>query len=216
MKHTAIILGLLLIPSVSFAQLTQNQANSLILVVQSSTTTPASAFTQLITSFSGITNTQAITLINVIQKAPGVPANAFVDMLLAFTVDPTPVLGTTQPAQPQPTQITPIVDNTPIPVAPVVQSAVMPPQIDDISIDHGILHISSYEPLDINKTILPTGITMGAFDFNDKRSRIGRDGVGHGYGVRLVGLPADFTPIDITLTGMDGGQITKSVIVRTD
>ena len=219
MKKLAIIV-FLLVPSVSFAApLTQQQANSLISVVQSSPTTPASAFTDLITAFSNITIAQATTLINVIQQAPGVPANAFVDMLLAFTTDPIqPTLGTTQPIQPtqsQQSQSAPIVDNTSSQTTPiVVKSVPMPPQIDTITIDHGVLHISSYEPLDINATILPAGVTMGAFDFNDIRSRIGKDGVGHGYGVHLEGLPEEYTSIDITLVGMDGGTITKSVIVR--
>ena len=102
-----IIFSLLLIPSVSFAApLTQDQANSLIAVVQSSTTTPASAFVPLITAFSSITVPQAESLINVVQQAPGVPADAFVGMLLAFTVDP--VLGTTQPIVEPPVIIEPM------------------------------------------------------------------------------------------------------------
>ena len=88
MKNFIFIFGFLLLPNVSFAApLTSNQANSLIAVVQSSTSTPASAFTNLITAFSNITVHQAESLITVIQAAQGVPANAFVNMLLAFTVD---------------------------------------------------------------------------------------------------------------------------------
>lgn len=100
MKTLTFVLGVLLVPSVSFAApLTQDQANSLISVVQSSPATPASAFTSLITAFSSITIAQANSLINVVQQSPNTPANAFVDMLLAFTVDPiqsTPTLGVTQ------------------------------------------------------------------------------------------------------------------------
>lgn len=70
------------------APLTTEQATSLIGVVQSSPTTPASAFTNLITAFSNITVVQAESLITVVQAAPGVPANAFVNLLVSFTVDP--------------------------------------------------------------------------------------------------------------------------------
>lgn len=213
-----VILAFLLIPSVSLAApLTVDQSNSLISVVQSSTSTPASAFVPLITSFSNITAPQAESLITVVQAAPGVPAASFVNMLIAFTVDPTPVLGATQPTQPTQQPQTQPVNNPPATTTPVVQSPPMPPSsptIDAISIDAGVLHVSSVEPLDINATILPAGVTLGTFDFNDKRSRIGQSGVGHGYGVHLNGLPAEFTPIDITLVGTNGGQITKSVVVR--
>ena len=83
-----IVFSLLFIPSVSFASpLTQEQAMSLISVVQSSTTTPASAFTSLITAFSNITEVQAISLIAVVQAAPGVPADSFVNLLISFTQD---------------------------------------------------------------------------------------------------------------------------------
>lgn len=126
---TSIVLGLL-IPSISFAApLTVTQANSLISVVQSSTSTPASAFVPLITAFSNITIPQAESLINVVQQAPGVPATSFVNMLVAFTVDtitptvvPTtstssPSFGSTQPASNTKTaQIvtsTPVCDDTP-------------------------------------------------------------------------------------------------------
>lgn len=116
---TTLVLGLLLIPSASLAApLTNDQANSLIAVVQSSPTTPASAFTNLITAFSSITVLQAESLITVVQAAPGVPATAFVNMLLAFTVDPVaPVLGAAQ---------SPVVDNTQTSPAPVVQSTPVP------------------------------------------------------------------------------------------
>ena len=93
----------LMLPSVSFAAaLTQQQANSLIAVVQSSPNTPASFFVPLITSFSNITVNQAASLISVVQTAPSVPASAFVNLLISFTVDTsttavvTPT-GTTQP-----------------------------------------------------------------------------------------------------------------------
>lgn len=124
---TTIVFGLLILPSVSFAApLTTTQANSLISVVQSSTTTPASAFVPLITAFSNITVPQAESLINVIQQSPSTPSNAFVGMLLAFTVDPVPSVAQ-QTTVPQfgstviPTS-TPTTTQTPV---PVVQSLVM-------------------------------------------------------------------------------------------
>src|SRR3990167_288370 len=130
MKYTALLFGLLLIPSVSLAApLTSEQANSLIAVVQSSTTTPANVFVPLITAFSSITTIQAATLIEVVQAAPGVPASAFVNMLIAFTVDapvvnqtPTPVLGSTEAPPVIPTQTN---TNTTATTEPVVQSAVV-------------------------------------------------------------------------------------------
>ena len=129
MKHLITLIALVLIPNLSFAApLTQVQASSLIAVVQSSPTTPASAFTNLITSFSNITLVQAESLITVVQAAPGVPANAFVNMLIVFTVDPVIAVATIQPT-PQQTpsfgSIQPVVDNTPAQPAPVVQSAPM-------------------------------------------------------------------------------------------
>ena len=127
MKNLIFVLGFLLIPSVSSAAaLTNDQATSLINVVQVSTSTPASAFVPLITAFSNITIPQAESLINVVQQAPGVPANSFVAMLLAFTVDPvvqTPILGSTQTIQPT-------IDNTPKQTTPVVQS----PNMEGVSI----------------------------------------------------------------------------------
>lgn len=88
MKKTILILALFF-PISSFA-ITQDQAISLINVVQSSPGTPASAFTNLITAFSSITETQAKSLIGVVQAAPGVPAEAFVNLLVSFTVDVVP------------------------------------------------------------------------------------------------------------------------------
>jgi|CXWL01.1.fsa_nt_gi hypothetical protein len=125
MKYiTTLIVGLLILPSVSFATpLTQDQANSLIAVVQSSPTTPASAFVPLITNFSNITVPQAESLINVVQQAPGVPANAFVNLLVSFTQEPVIALGgttvTTTPTETAPT--TTLVDNQPAPIQPVAQ-----------------------------------------------------------------------------------------------
>jgi hypothetical protein len=94
-----------MLPSVSFAAaLTSQQATSLITVVQSSPTTPASAFVSLITAFSNITVNQATSLITVVQASPGTPASAFVDLLTSFTVDtsaplpaPVPVVPLTRP-----------------------------------------------------------------------------------------------------------------------
>ncbi|MFZ3043517.1 MAG: hypothetical protein WA058_00165 [Minisyncoccia bacterium] len=104
---TLIIALFLAMPSMTLAAaLTPQQAISLIAVVQSSPTTPASAFVSLITAFSNITVNQATSLITVVQSAPGVPANAFVDLLTSFTVDsvatqtpvdPPPVASSTPP-----------------------------------------------------------------------------------------------------------------------
>jgi hypothetical protein len=89
---------LFLAPSVSFAApLTQTQAESLISVVQASPSTPASAFTNLITAFSNITVAQAESLIGVVQAAPGVSATSFVNLLIAFTQDTQAVVTTTTP-----------------------------------------------------------------------------------------------------------------------
>lgn len=99
MKKIVYALAILffILPSVSSAAaLTQQQANSLIAVVQSSPGTPASAFVSLITAFSNITTTQASSLITVVQAAPGVPANAFVNLLTSFTVDTPAVQPVTQ------------------------------------------------------------------------------------------------------------------------
>lgn len=91
-----------ILPSASSAAaLTQQQANSLIAVVQSSPGTPASAFVNLITAFSNITVNQATSLITVVQAAPGVPANAFVNLLTSFTVDtPTTPIAVTPTVTP--------------------------------------------------------------------------------------------------------------------
>ena len=101
--NIGVLISGIVLAVVTFVALTQQQANSLITVVQSSPGTPASAFVSLITAFSNITTTQASSLITVVQAAPGVPANAFVNLLTSFTVD-TPVA---QPAtQTQTTQTT--------------------------------------------------------------------------------------------------------------
>ena len=99
---TVLVILFFMLPSVSFASgLTSQQATSLIAVVQSSPSTPASVFVPLLTSFSNITINQAVSLITVIQVAPGVPASAFVNLLISFTVD-TPI---TQPATPAMTPV---------------------------------------------------------------------------------------------------------------
>ncbi len=90
MKKIAIALAALffVVPSVSFAAgLTSQQASSLIAVVQSSPSTPASVFVPFITSFSNITVSQATSLIAVVQAASNTPASAFVNLLVSFTVD---------------------------------------------------------------------------------------------------------------------------------
>lgn len=80
-----LIIALLFVLPFSVGAITQDQAISLINVVQSSPGTPASTFTNLITAFSNVTVGQAESLINVVQAAPGVPANAFVNLLVSFT-----------------------------------------------------------------------------------------------------------------------------------
>lgn len=83
-----IVLVLLLVASPALAApLTNDQATSLIRVVQSSSDTPASAFVNLITVFSNITDTQAESLIGVVQASPGTPADSFVNLLTSFTID---------------------------------------------------------------------------------------------------------------------------------
>lgn len=107
------------------------------------------------------------------------------------------------------------VDNTPAPVAPVVALAPMEPTvIDAISIDRGTLHVSSTLALNLQATILPEGVTLGAIEFSDRVSKIGANGKGHGYGVKLEGLPEEFAQIAITLVDVNGGQVTKTVVVR--
>lgn len=98
-----------ILPSVSFAAgLTSQQADSLIAVVKSSPSTPASAFVSLITSFSNITVNQATNLIAVVQSSPSTPANAFVNLLISFTTDTVTTQLTTNQA------VTPV-SSTPTP-----------------------------------------------------------------------------------------------------
>lgn len=126
----------LLFPAISSAApLTNEQATSLISVVQSSPGTNPSAFVPLITAFSNITMVQAVSLINVVQQSLNTPASAFISLLVSFTADPVvvqqpvvvppvtpdPVLGTIVPT-PQPTpQPTPTPVPTPVPVVVVPQ-----------------------------------------------------------------------------------------------
>jgi hypothetical protein len=122
--------------------------------------------------------------------------------------------GSTAPSNPQPVVQTPTQVQT-----PVVQSVVMtPPGISSISIDHGVLHVTGYDALNIDATVLPKGVTFGNFVFKDKRALVNRDGTlandGHGYGVVLNGLPAEYTQIPITLVGTNGGTTTENVVVR--
>jgi hypothetical protein len=120
MKYILIALAFLLPFTASATQLTVDQAKSLIGVVQSSTSTPASAFTGLITAFSNITQPQAESLIAVVQGSPQSPADAFVNLLLAFTVDQ--VASTTPVVTPAPTPApTPVMTPVRAPASPVVQ-----------------------------------------------------------------------------------------------
>src|SRR3989338_4377869 len=114
MKKLFTVLAILffILPSVSFAAgLTTQQSTSLIAVVQSSPSTPASAFVSLITAFSNITVNQATSLIAVVQASLSTPASAFVSLLISFTED-TPTVQPTVPVAPtttttQPTQTNP-------------------------------------------------------------------------------------------------------------
>ena len=160
MKNLLLVLGFF-IPSVSFAApLTQIQANSLISVVQSSTSTPAVAFVPLITSFSNITVAQAESLINVVQLSLNIPANAFVGMLVAFTVDPVSQLNSTPIVQNQPVfgSISPV-DNTSTTQNTVVQSPVMTPTIS-ITFDK--------DSININKDTNPDGFVNAIVEVKDE------------------------------------------------
>lgn len=140
MKKTLFVLSfcVLLFPSVSSAAaLTNDQATSLISVVQSSPGTDASAFVPLITAFSSITVAQAESLINVVQQSPSTPANSFVSLLVSFTVDPvvavqTPVVAPpavvapTTVIQAQPVQQPTFTGTVPTTPVPVVQTPVPP------------------------------------------------------------------------------------------
>ena len=137
-----------LLPSVSFAApLTQDQATSLISVVQSSPGTPASAFTDLITAFSSISVSQAESLINVIQQAPGAPAEAFMNLLISFTVDPAPTIQATvpesEPAFGGNSVSTPAPEEQPaavVPSEPMDQSAVIVKSVKTLPVDKSANH----------------------------------------------------------------------------
>lgn len=247
MKKLLSILALLVfvIPSVSSAAaLTQQQADSLIAVVQSSPGTPASAFVSLITAFSNITTAQASSLITVVQAAPGVPSNAFVNLLTSFTVDivatqpatvpvVTPTI-TTQPV-PQPTQQqnTTQATNTPsVPVAPVVVTPVAQPAVMDtsklkvylLSIDtisgNIVLRVYTNKELDWSKTVL----SQGSITNREQAPNIGlhTKGMTHdstpenpSYGYEVI---LDGVVIDdrvsVTIQDMSGNTFTKSIIVE--
>jgi hypothetical protein len=237
---TLVIALAFLVPSLTLAApLTTQQATSLINVVQSSPGTPASAFTDLITTFSNITVSQANSLITVVQAAPGVPATSFVNMLIAFTVDPvipkTTPTPTPTPIQPQPN--TPPLGSTPVDNATTtatttVQSVPVSPYplklgINEIvSRKYGqeypkILRISSNEALDFTKTILPVGVTLGSVIENDadvnlnatvfKASKEG--GPTHFYALPVDGVTTG-QYLDVTFTGVDGKTITKTFLVN--
>lgn len=127
MKTVIIVFGLLLLPSLSFAApLTQDQASSLISVVQSSPQTPSSAFVPLITTFSNITQIQAESLISVVQASPNTPPSAFINLLISFTVDTiiqTPVIQ--QPVQTQSVQAAPKIEE--LVITPKVEAPVITP-----------------------------------------------------------------------------------------
>ena len=163
MKNLLLVLGFLLIPSVSFASpLTQDQANSLIEVVQSSPSTPASAFTNLITTFSNITVPQAESLITVVQASPSTPASAFVNMLIAFTVDTIAPVVSVQQQAPTFGNVTPVqnipvetVNNSPLTITPVVQSVVMTPEI----VVRNIRKIEASEHLPFGRVQIDVSVT---------------------------------------------------------
>lgn len=231
---TALAVLLLTMPSVSFAAaLTQQQANSLIAVVQSSPGTPASAFVSLITAFSNITTTQASSLITVVQAAPGVPANAFVDLLTSFTVD----IPTTQLATPTPiTEPTTTIPITPAPTAIVepsvgkcgtcIEKSVL--AMKAITINEGSYHsnkgVASYYTIDVfyNKIGVPITISApeGIFESQGKKYALtatqnSHDRVG-GIGVYdAIGANFTYTPLTrgnriITVT-VDGISETKEL-----
>lgn len=157
MKNLASLLVILFAftPSISFAApLTQAQADSLINVVKSSPSTPASAFTDLITAFSHITLAQAESLIGVIQAAPGTPTSSFENLLIAFTQDTlvatTTASGTTQITV---TTTTTTTSASPSVIAPTKDT--ISPTITSFEIrlnNHMLFWIEADEALDIAKT----------------------------------------------------------------
>lgn len=103
-------LGILALPAFTqAAALTDAQAATIITVVKSSPSTPASAFINLITAFSGVTDSQAASLIVVVQSSPNTAASVFVPLLTSFTsgtaANQTTTQSTTSTTQ-QPAQTT--------------------------------------------------------------------------------------------------------------
>lgn len=228
---TTLVLGLLLIPSVSSAAaLTQVQAESLISVVQSSPETPASAFTNLITAFSSITVAQAESLITVVKAASEVPADAFVDMLLAFTVDPVqPVVQVqTLPVETINEPVVgnaPVVDNTPVVVAPVVESVVMPPveklrvsNYSDLIKEGDKIILRSFANKKIETVTLPEGISIVGVDARDGGYE--KSMVTDTTGEKMIGVYRSFlilsgidetkNSLDITVVDEDGQSISTT------
>lgn len=222
-----VILAFLLIPSVSFAApLTNEQATSLIAVVQSSTTTPASAFVPLITAFSSITELQATTLIEVVQAAPGVPANAFVNMLIAFTVDApitNPTLGSTQPVVPtsQETTPAPVVETpTPTQTTPVVEAKPAIPlrvlniqlyRLPNVPGGQGYLSVRTNKPINFASSTV-TGATTGEI-IRDGHQSQQEVGMPYGYEMKLENVLEDMQQgHSVTIVDVDGLTYTKNYI----
>lgn len=176
MKHIVVLVGMFLFfPNFSFAaQLTDAQARSLISVVQSSPSVPASAFTELITAFSNITVTQANSLINVVQQSPSTPADPFVNLLISFTVD-TIMVAPSNPIPTQPVSVPAPVVVQPAPqpiqesVAPVLGSVapvVYPPLKKGTfsfyrTADADVFYLTTNHRLVIASTTLPEGASIG-------------------------------------------------------
>lgn len=138
-------------------------------------------------------------------------------LIPAPVVQPTPVLGAAQQVpQPLPV-IQPVM--TPAPIEqPVPTPAPVLPTISSIGIDGGILHVTTFDQIDIAATGLPEGVSLGAMQFSDRPTLVNRNGKvtrdGHGYGVKLDGLPAEFSEIDVTIKSLSGGLLTQHVVVR--
>lgn len=250
MKYiTTILVGLLIIPSVSFASFDRSLSYGSVgaSVIELQEFLSAHGYTVPITG-----NFYSLTLASVkqFQSDHGLPNTGYFGVLsrgVANSMLTEQLLGSTneQVLEATTTPIAPILPQDPIVSAPppsafveqiytpittstvpistttqqvIIQTQMNPLTLYWLSIDSGVLHISSDEELDISKMILPQDVTISNIEQDNVQTSYSKDGKlmrdGHGYGIKLNGLPAEFSNIDVTLVGKSGSQITQSVIVR--
>lgn len=224
----SVVIGLLLIPSVSFAAFDHNlyyglQGNSEVLALQEFLADQG-VYTGPITgnffalTLAGVKAFQARKNITPVSGYFGILSRGVANQMLA-PVAPEEETGT--PTVPVPTPPAPVY-NAPPPVTPTVLSGVMDtaPRFAGFSIVHGNLVIAADKLLNIGQTTFTNGVTLNEVLTDGRSNSVANKLIGtqrfspaipiYDYEATL-NIPEGVTSFDVTVKDTTGNQATMSV-----